>query len=176
MKPKELSSEIIFKCPYFEVEKKKLIYSNGYNHDYYIENGNNFVVVVCEKDDKLLMVRQYRVPLMSVSLEFPAGGIKDEEDSKTAAKRELEEETGYTAETLIFLGSVRPLIARSSVTGYIYYAEITNEEPKKLNLDPSEVGLESVWMNKNYVQRMIKTTNTLDSITISAWTFFKERL
>ena len=175
MKPKEKSSKIIFKCPYFEVEEKKLVYPNGYKHDYYVENGNDFVVVICEKDDKILMVKQYRVPLEGVSLEFPAGGIKDEEDKDTAAKRELEEETGYAVDKLKFLGSVKPLIARSSVTGHVYHAKITDEEPKELNLDPSELGLESVWVHKKYIQHMIKTSDTLDSITVSSWVFFRER-
>ena len=51
---------------------------------------------------RVLLVEQYRVPLGQRSLELPAGLIGDDdggedEDPLTAAERELEEETGYTA-------------------------------------------------------------------------------
>ncbi len=60
-------------------------------------------------DRHVLLVEQYRVPLGRRCLELPAGLIGDEdsdedEDPLAAAARELEEETGYRAETLISLG------------------------------------------------------------------------
>ena len=42
------------------------------------------------------MVRQYRHNLRSYQLEFPAGTVHETEEPETAARRELEEETGFT--------------------------------------------------------------------------------
>ncbi|MBV7266556.1 NUDIX hydrolase [Erythrobacter ani] len=70
------------------------------------------IIALDEDDDgtrHVILVSQYRVPLSRFCLEIPAGLIGDDdgeedEDAATAAARELEEETGYSAETLEELG------------------------------------------------------------------------
>lgn len=68
----------------------------------YVSRARNIraAVIFAIDDGDVLLVEQYRVPLGRVCLEMPAGLIGDEqegEDPLLAAKRELEEETGYTA-------------------------------------------------------------------------------
>lgn len=58
------------------------------------------------KDGKLIFVKQYRYPVDQVMLEFPAGNMFPSEDPFMAANRELQEEIGFKAETLILLESV----------------------------------------------------------------------
>lgn len=58
------------------------------------------VIVAIDGEGQLLLVEQYRVPLGRTCLELPAGLVGDEtegEDIADAARRELEEETGYHA-------------------------------------------------------------------------------
>lgn len=65
------------------------------------------VILAIDDDRHVILVEQYRVPLGRRCLELPAGLIGDEdgdEPPETAAARELEEETGYRAETLVSLG------------------------------------------------------------------------
>jgi ADP-ribose pyrophosphatase len=65
------------------------------------------VIVAIDDDDHVILVDQYRVPLGKRCLELPAGLIGDEHDGDTAldaARRELEEETGYHCETVEDLG------------------------------------------------------------------------
>lgn len=57
----------------------------------------------------VILVSQYRVPLGRFCLEIPAGLVGDDEgkageEAAEAAARELEEETGYTAKQMEFLG------------------------------------------------------------------------
>ena len=63
--------------------------------------GNMRAAVILAVDaGEVILVEQYRVPLGKFCLEFPAGLIGDEtegEDALTSARRELEEETGYSA-------------------------------------------------------------------------------
>jgi ADP-ribose pyrophosphatase len=65
------------------------------------------VIVAIDDEDHVLLVDQYRVPLGKRCLELPAGLIGDEHDGDTAldaARRELEEETGYHCDTVEELG------------------------------------------------------------------------
>lgn len=69
--------------------------------------GMRAVVIVAIDDGHVLLVEQPRVPLGKRSLEMPAGLIGDDIEGDTveaAARRELEEETGYRCETVTDLG------------------------------------------------------------------------
>lgn len=65
------------------------------------------VVPVTEKDE-VVLVRQFRHGVRTVSLEVPGGMMERDEDAAEAARRELKEETGFVAENLTLLGSVWP--------------------------------------------------------------------
>jgi ADP-ribose pyrophosphatase len=65
------------------------------------------VIIAIDDENHVLLVEQYRVPLGQRCLEFPAGLIGDEHDGDTvadAARRELEEEAGFTCEQVEELG------------------------------------------------------------------------
>ena len=65
------------------------------------------VVVLAVEDGHILLVEQWRAPLQRQCLELPAGLVGDEvedEDVPTAALRELEEETGWTADRVEIVG------------------------------------------------------------------------
>ncbi len=69
--------------------------------------GIKAAVILAIEDDYVLLVEQYRVPLGANCIELPAGLIGDHdegEDTLASAARELEEETGYRADTLEILG------------------------------------------------------------------------
>ena len=70
----------------------------------------NVVAVVADDSgrDCFLMVRQFRHGLGRCVWEFPGGMVDAGEDSAAAASRELEEETGWKAKTLTFLGKTNP--------------------------------------------------------------------
>ncbi|MDT8760827.1 NUDIX hydrolase [Sphingomonas psychrotolerans] len=76
----------------------------------YVSRARNIqaaVIVAIDDSDHVLLVDQYRVPLGKRCLELPAGLIGDEHDGDTAldaARRELEEETGYRCASVEDLG------------------------------------------------------------------------
>lgn len=80
------------------------------------------VLVAVTPQDRLLLVEQYRPPLAGRAIELPAGMVGDHDGAEhepfeTAARRELEEETGYTAARLEKL-AVGP--ASPGRSGFLY--------------------------------------------------------
>jgi len=78
-------------------------------------------VVPVTADDEVVMIRQHRYPVDRESLEVPAGGT-DGEDPGTAARRELLEETGYTAGSWAELGPTYSLNGLCNAPGSIWLA------------------------------------------------------
>ncbi|UVO55483.1 NUDIX hydrolase [Sphingomonas sp. SUN039] len=69
--------------------------------------GIGAAVILAIDDGHVLLVEQWRVPLQRRCLELPAGLVGDEtegEDVATSAARELEEETGWRADTIEIVG------------------------------------------------------------------------
>jgi len=65
-------------------------------------------------DGTVLMERQFRYPVGEVMLEFPAGKLDPEEGALVCGKRELLEETGYTATRWDYLTRIHPVISYST--------------------------------------------------------------
>ena len=81
------------------------------------------VMVVAElPDGRLVLERQFRYPVQSVMVEFPAGKLDPGEDSLTCAQRELLEETGYTARQWARAGVLHPVISYSTEFIDIWFA------------------------------------------------------
>lgn len=88
----------------------------------YIKHPGAVVILPVLDDGSVLMERQFRYPLNQVFIEFPAGKIDPNEDSLVCAKRELKEETGYTAREWQFVCTIHNAIAYADEHLDIYLA------------------------------------------------------
>jgi ADP-ribose pyrophosphatase len=110
-KVKVLKSEVIYQKHGRTVVVDTLEFADGSTYDWVYFGGTQIkdkpgavAVAAFTKGDKMLLVKQYRHPLGKVIYDLPAGGIMNGEAPEQAALRELEEETGYTAENLVWIG------------------------------------------------------------------------
>ena len=123
-------------------------------------------VVPLTENGEVIMERQFRYPFGKVLWEIPAGKLdKDESDHLEAAKRELREETGYTAETFTCIGDFYPSPAILSENIRMYIAEgLKNGEQ---DLDEDEF-LDIVKVPLDEVVRMILDGEITDGKTQAA--------
>ena len=87
----------------FHVDRIKL--PHGVTGEYsYIKHPVAGLAVPVTDDGKFVLVKQYRFAIQRYLLEFPAGTLEVGEDHGVTIKREIEEETGYRASQLQYLG------------------------------------------------------------------------
>ncbi|HEY0070203.1 MAG TPA: NUDIX hydrolase, partial [Chloroflexia bacterium] len=100
-----LSKETVYDGKLFKVVKEKVRLHDGRERPREIVvHPGAVALVVVDAEDRLVMVRQYRRAADSVLLEVPAGTREPGEDAETCARREVLEETGYSAGTVERLG------------------------------------------------------------------------
>lgn len=89
----------------------------------YITHTGAVCVVALTDDGNVIMERQYRYPMGRVLSEIPAGKLDSfDEDPLEAAKRELREETGITADNWTSLGRFAAAPAYSEEELYVFLA------------------------------------------------------
>lgn len=88
-----------------------------------VEHPGGVGIVVIDSDNFVYLVRQYRYPMSQELLEIPAGKLEYGEDPAECAVRELSEETGFTAEKMVYLGKMYPSPGYFQEILYLYLAE-----------------------------------------------------
>ena len=163
---KQLNTQDIYCGKVFKITHDEVELSNGYKSFRDVVHHNGGVVIVAEKDNKILMVQQYRYPTKETLYELPAGKLdKTGEDILSAAKRELEEETGYNAQSWEYLGFIWTSPGFCSEKLHLFKA--TNLSFKGQHLDEGEIlNYHAIEIEK--VFEMIKTGEINDAKTICA--------
>jgi ADP-ribose pyrophosphatase len=107
MELKQLKREVLYTGRTFDLIVDQVEYPSGNRSVREIAHHPGGAVVVPLLDDgRVILVSQLRYPLGKHILELPAGKLTPGEDPEAAALRELEEETGWTADTLEKLTSI----------------------------------------------------------------------
>jgi ADP-ribose pyrophosphatase len=121
---KTLTSQVVYDGKVITVERDEIELCDGKKSFREVVRHSGGVVILAMKDPvTLLLVRQYRYPIGKTVLELPAGKLEKGEDPDIAAKRELEEETGYVAKRWISLGYINTTPGFSDEKLYLYKAE-----------------------------------------------------
>jgi len=165
-KEKTLTKKNIYEGKIFSVIKDEVELSNGQNSVREVVLHPGGVVIVAKLDEEtILLVNQYRYPIKQTSLELPAGKLDYGENPNKAAKRELEEETGYIAQKWQSLGFIYTTPGFCDEKLYLYLA--SDLEFIKQNPDEGEI-IECFEYNLYNVFEMIKKGEINDAKTICA--------
>jgi ADP-ribose pyrophosphatase len=162
---KTISSKKIYNGKVFDVLNDEVELSDGTIRAREVVLHPGGVVIAAQKEDSILLVKQYRYPVKQTQLELPAGRLEVNENPLFAAKRELLEETGHTAEKWEDLGFIYTSPGVCSEKLYLYKASclhFVKQQP-----DEGEI-IDFFEFKIEEVLSMVKNGEINDSKTICA--------
>ena len=114
LKETKIDGELAYDGNFLKVSRDRVTLPDGkITQREFIRHPGAVVILALFDDGRVLLERQYRYPNDQVFIEFPAGKIDPGEASLACAKRELEEETGYTATDWHYVCTIHNAIAYS---------------------------------------------------------------
>ncbi|MBQ9280526.1 MAG: NUDIX hydrolase [Clostridia bacterium] len=148
---KLISEETLFNGPRFNLKRR--IYENVEGKEYirdYVDTQSASIIIALTSDKKVVFIRQQREISGLEDLELPAGVIDEGEDAITAARRELQEETGYYANNIEYMGDYFASCGYSNEKLYFYLA--TDLEMRETHYDSDEVitGIQEIPIEECY--------------------------
>ncbi|MEG1256360.1 NUDIX hydrolase [Clostridium sp.] len=166
---KTISEEYKFKGTMINLKVQKVELPNGrFSSREIVEHPGGVAIVAYLDEETLILVEQYRKPVDRILLEIPAGKLERGEDSRICGIRELEEETGYKAETFEYLGKIVTTPGFSNE--YIYFYKATNLYKGEFNMDEDEfINIKTYKINE--IKEMIKNGEIVDGKTIAALSY-----
>jgi len=161
---KTISSKRVFEGRFLSVRVDTVDLSNGRRATRdIVEHAGGVVIAAVTADKKIVLVRQFRQALGRVVLELPAGVLKKGEKERTAALRELEEETGFCAK------KIKRVFSAYASPGYsnemLHYYVADDLKQMKQQLDEDEL-VEVDLLPLNVCLKMIKAGKIKDNKTI----------
>ena len=122
----------------FELIRENITLENGTTTDVeFIEHPGATAIIPFLDDTRIVLLKQYRHALKKYIWEIPAGTLDPQEEIIGCAKRELIEETGYSANRWHKLGEITPVPGYSDERIHIFLA--TELQPAEQHLDEDEV-------------------------------------
>ncbi|MBW3628147.1 MAG: NUDIX hydrolase [Gemmatimonadetes bacterium] len=142
-------------------------------HDYDIVHAPEAVAVVAlTARGELVMVEQYRHGIRAVTLELP-GGILDDDEPLDAARRELQEETGYQLDQLEYLGFLHQNPSWETTRVHVAFGENARAAGEK-DLDAGEDTRVRL-VDRGSVRAMIASGEITSAIAVAALYIFEAR-
>ena len=162
---KKISSEEIFKGHLLHVFKDEVELPNGNTATReWIKHPGASSIIPLLPDNQIILVRQYRYPVAQVTLEVPAGKLdKVGEDPLICARRELSEETGYTAGKIWKLTTIATTVGFSNEVIHLYAA--SDLTAGKIHPDEDEF-INTVKMPLTAALQLVETGKIIDPKSI----------
>jgi ADP-ribose pyrophosphatase len=158
-------SATLHKGRVFSVIKENYTLENGVTSEMdFIQHPGAAAMVPLLNNQEVVLIRQYRHAIREFIWEIPAGTLDAGESPLICARRELVEETGYSADNWHQLGTITPLPGCSDERIHIFLA--SDLKPAEQHLDDDEMlNVEPVKFND--ALQMILTGEISDGKTIS---------
>lgn len=171
MKEKTIKSNVVYDGKILRLNNDDIECDNGVRATREIVHHNGGVCILAFKDNKVVMVKQYRYAFQEELLELPAGKLEKGEDPYHAGIRELEEEVGLKAESLASLGCIYPSCGYTNEIIYLYKANNVVEVKRHLDIDEN---IDIYYFTLDEVLEKIKSGEIKDAKTIGLILKYKQ--
>jgi ADP-ribose pyrophosphatase len=146
--------------------RDQIVSKSGFKTDHLRLSLHDFSIIVpLLNGNRLVFIRNYRHPIQGWEFELPAGLVARGEDPESGAKRELKEETGYSAKSWKSLGWLHTLPGISSQRAHVFLAD----QLKKgiVSREPYEYMTIKI-LNVKEAYRLLRAGKIVHSPTVSA--------
>lgn len=168
-----IDSEVAYEGSFLKVSRDHVSLPNGaVATREYIRHPGAVVILPILDDGRVLLERQFRYPMGRVFIEFPAGKIDRGEAPLACARRELQEETGYTATDWRFVTTIHNAIAYSDEHLELFVARGLTAGPARLD---EEEFLETFSATVPELLEMVRSGQVTDVKTVIG-AFWLEKL
>ena len=132
------------------------------------------VIVAVTDDNKLVVTKEYRVPIRGYEIGFPAGLIDQDESPEDAVRRELDEETGLKVDEILHISPA--VLSSAGLTDeavHLAYVKVSGE-PNKDKLEASE-DIDTYILDKDEIGTLLNdTTNSIGKVAYSIMRTFSK--
>lgn len=157
----------IYKGKLLSLARRRVCLPNGYTVSLeLVSHPGAALVVPFITKTKIIMIRQFRPAIGAYLYELPAGTLNSGEPALSCARREIREETGYSARRFYFLGEVYPVPGYSTERIKIYRAEGLTR-CRYSHRDKDEV-IENHIVGRKELSRLFRNKELSDAKTICA--------
>ncbi|QLE49979.1 NUDIX hydrolase [Nostoc sp. C057] len=167
--PQLLKQRLFYKGRKFDFEVNRLRLPNKAEGEWEcIRHSGGALAVPVTPEGKLVLVRQYRFAIQGRILEFPAGTVEANEEPLETIQREIEEETGYSAQKWDKLGE---FFLAPGYSDEIIYAFLARDL-EKLETPPAQDGdedIETVFLTPEELEKAILEGEAVDAKSIASF-------
>ena len=135
-----------------------------------IENPDWVNIIALTKGGEVVMIEQFRQGIEEIILEIPGGIIDGDEAPETGARRELLEETGFSSDNFILIGTSRPNPALQDNTVFHYLA-LECEKTEEVSFDEHESVLTKI-ISLEEAENLIADGTIAHSLVVAAFYYF----
>lgn len=172
---KTLALERVFEGRALTIDVATIEMPNGRRSMREIVRHRGAAVILGQRPDgRFVLVRQYRRAVEQTLLEVVAGCLEEGEPPEVAARREMEEESGYAVTALEKIGVILPCPGYSEERLHLFYASLSQKpSPQRPDFDEN---LEPVVMTASEIDASLASGELIDGKSIAIWLMWQRKM
>jgi ADP-ribose pyrophosphatase len=172
MSIKTLTSREVYRNPWLRLREDEIERSNGAHGIYGVVDKDDCALIIPIEKDRIFLVEQFRYTIQQRSLELPQGGWETAGvDPEELARGELREETGYSASSMIYLGTMYIAYGFANQKQHVFLATGLTHVGTDFDAEEHDLTLHSFTIAE--FEQMMLDGAIRDASTLAAWGLYK---